>query len=711
MHPEVSVIVPVYNNAKYLEDCLSSALEQTLENIEIICINGGSTDSSLDIMESVAARDKRVRVIDGPNMGYGGTMNAGLAEARGTYVAFLEPDGVIARDAYRKLVEEANESQADIAEGNYFLMEGVGSERILESVELTKAKERYGVVFRPLETPWSFYLPVMNSSGLFRRKMLEKYNIRHNEVLGDAHQDMGFWFQALCCAQSMLLIDESFYKHRRDNTNASTKSDSTVFYTLTEYQFISTFLDQHEQFKQEALPFFYHRKYDSVMFSYSRAELSLKLPFIRQFAAEFKRDLGNGTFTFDRFTEQERAELQSIIDDPDSYYVRSLASVDSNAVDLMKKEISNVRLQIKNMKVNQGLRQSVFKDKRKEDANRPNISIIVPAYNSSQYIRECLDSIFSQNLRDVEVICIDDGSSDDTLAILKEYESKHRSMLVLHQENQGQGAARNYGLKMARGRYVQFVDSDDMLAEGALESLFNLAECDALDVLFYDGETFYDNKKLRNQFRSFKTAYQRQSAHRECSRGVDLFRQLQSENAYRVSPCMALFRLDFLYDFGISFPEGMIYEDNAFTLKVICLAERAKHIDLSGYRRRIREGSTMTTEVSAKNVHALFLVYLEMLQFVCQQSWDYATDKAIAQELKGILSQIRQMYDKLNNSQKLILGSLPPSEQAFFDGLVFRTEEQEIMAKKLEVIKKSPSWRIGRAFTLPARAVKRVLRK
>ena len=113
----------------------------------------------------------------------------------------------------------------------------------------------------------------------------------------------------------------------------------------------------------------------------------------------------------------------------------------------------------------------------------PEISIIVPVYNAAAYLRKSLDSIVNQSYRDIEFIFVDDGSCDDSPAILKEYETADKRVTVLHQENRGAGAARNYGMSVAGGKYLLFLDCDDIFETSMAEKMHSRAEADNLDVL------------------------------------------------------------------------------------------------------------------------------------------------------------------------------------------------------------------------------------
>ena len=119
--PSVSILVPCYNVEKYLNQCLDSIVNQTLKDIEIICINDGSTDSTLDIIKSYADKDKRVKIIDKPNEGYGKSMNRGLDAATGEYVGIVESDDWVDTDMFKKLYDIASKNDADIVKSDFYV--------------------------------------------------------------------------------------------------------------------------------------------------------------------------------------------------------------------------------------------------------------------------------------------------------------------------------------------------------------------------------------------------------------------------------------------------------------------------------------------------------------------------------------------------------------------------------------------------------------
>lgn len=126
------------------------------------------------------------------------------------------------------------------------------------------------------------------------------------------------------------------------------------------------------------------------------------------------------------------------------------------------------------------------------------ISVIIPVYNVENYLEECLDSVLNQTLREIEIICIDDGSTDNSLNILKNYEKRDKRIIILKQKNLGAGAARNTGLKVARGKYISFLDADDFFELTMLKKVFDKCETDRAQVGVFRSQEFDDKYKSYN---------------------------------------------------------------------------------------------------------------------------------------------------------------------------------------------------------------------
>lgn len=226
----------------------------------------------------------------------------------------------------------------------------------------------------------------------------------------------------------------------------------------------------------------------------------------------------------------------------------------------------------------------------------PKISVIVPVFNVAPFLGACLDSVIGQSLSEWELICIDDGSTDDSKLILKEYEANDDRICVRTQRNSGQGAARNRGLERAKGDYVVFLDSDDILLPTALEELMVICERDDLDHLVYAGECFFDGLGGDQERKRMLDSQYRPPAGLvgKVMSGRELFCQLVHRNQFTVSPCLRIMRRSVLVEGALFFPEQIILEDNAFTPFALLAAHRAAVIDTVFYRRRLTAVSTTT---------------------------------------------------------------------------------------------------------------------
>lgn len=137
--------------------------------------------------------------------------------------------------------------------------------------------------------------------------------------------------------------------------------------------------------------------------------------------------------------------------------------------------------------------------------NCPKVSVIIPVYNVQDYLRQCMESVVNQTLRDIEIICVDDQSTDNSLDILNEYAGRDPRIIVITQKNAGAGAARNNGLKLARGEYLSFLDSDDFFELDMLEKAYNACLIDDIDFVVFRSDKFNnDTKEYITQYHTIR---------------------------------------------------------------------------------------------------------------------------------------------------------------------------------------------------------------
>ncbi len=241
-------------------------------------------------------------------------------------------------------------------------------------------------------------------------------------------------------------------------------------------------------------------------------------------------------------------------------------------------------------------------------------SVVIPVYNVEPYIDKCLNSVFGQNQQEIEIIIVDDGSTDGSMDLVREYMKEKHNIKIIQQENRGLGAARNTGLKNAIGKYIYFLDSDDLISPDTLETCFQCAEKDNLQVVFFDAFPFLDGQDNGGGIQ--KNLYDRRRIilnHNEVYTGSSFFQQYVSKKGFLVPVWLQYVNRDFLIKNNIVFQEGILHEDIAYTFKLILLAERIKYLPRLFYQRRIRAGSITQGGVIEKRIEGHFSAINKMI--------------------------------------------------------------------------------------------------
>lgn len=223
-------------------------------------------------------------------------------------------------------------------------------------------------------------------------------------------------------------------------------------------------------------------------------------------------------------------------------------------------------------------------------------SIIIPIYNVEQYLCDCLDSVLNQSFSDWEAICVNDGSTDGSAAILEEYVVKDKHFKIVTQPNGGLSSARNRGMEMAKGDYIVFLDSDDWLELGALETLAK--NLDGEDMICFSGRRYFEDEKDYRQSDNLNE--------RSYFSGMEYYDEnaLQSRDFAFVCVVLRAYRRDFLVHNHLLFKQGIYHEDNLFTPIACYFAQKVKQINNCLYDYRVRANSIMTTN-NTKRLHDL----------------------------------------------------------------------------------------------------------
>lgn len=319
--PKVSVIMPSLNVLPYIHECMNSVIHQTLKEIEIICVDAGSEDGTLEILQEYAREDDRIKLIVTDKKSYGYQMNAGISTACGEYIGIVETDDYISLNMYEELYHIAKEHSLDFvkADFNRFTVNGDGSQNLTYN-RLSWIPSYYNRIITPIDEVITFRFIMNTWSGIYRRDFLNKNQISHNETPGASYQDNGFWFQTFALAERAMFVNKPYYMNRRDNPNSSVHNRAKIYCIGIEYDYIRDFLERDVIRKNKLIHIYSFLRYRNYVFTLNRIADEYKLEFLQRFRDDFVLMMEQGEVLEETFTEQEWSRLRAIMSDPEGYY-------------------------------------------------------------------------------------------------------------------------------------------------------------------------------------------------------------------------------------------------------------------------------------------------------------------------------------------------------------------------------------------------------
>jgi len=308
---KVSVIVPAYNAERYIRECLDSILKQSLAEIEIICVNDGSTDRTRCILHEYELKDTRIRVIHQNNAGYGHAVNVGIRAAAGEYVGIVEADDYVEPGMYWALWNTARKYTLDFVKSDYSYFKDTQTKRIFDRMMICPRLRWYYWTFNPSQTPALLDVDMMNVTGIYKREFLLSNRITLQETPGAAFQDTGLWFQIFLHGKRCMFLPHSFYRIRRDNPDSSVMTPGRFSMICQEYAQIHQILKNDRNYSIFA-PYLFKRKVYAYLFILDKSDEIGKRQMLRRLSGEIQEAVRLGEYNQALFTSSMNWFLEQV---------------------------------------------------------------------------------------------------------------------------------------------------------------------------------------------------------------------------------------------------------------------------------------------------------------------------------------------------------------------------------------------------------------
>jgi len=405
---KISIIVPVYNVEKYLHKCIESLLKQTLEEIEIICVNDGSTDNSLVILNEFSEQDNRIKILNKINSGYGHTMNQGMKIAQGKYIGIVESDDFVEPDMMRYLYEVMEKNELDVVMSDYYQF------RTDSGFERKYVKNysgcKYNQVFKAHDNQ-DIMLHNMIWHGVYKKSFLLSKEIWFNETPGAAYQDTAFYVKVWLTAERGMVVNKAFVNYRIDNVNSSVNNPGKVFSVCDEFKEIDSFIEKKNigKFFDKVL---FLKKFRTYVWNYHRLGIAFQYAFLLRASDEFRKNIQEDKGITALLNEKEKLVLGQIVYNLQNYFMNTSREHSDNRLSLYESM---------NPSLNRELYKSGFLSYIKESEN----IIIYGAGKNAKLIEKYLvDNNFSHKIKSFAVSSLKDNPSK-----INNYEVKEISTL------------------------------------------------------------------------------------------------------------------------------------------------------------------------------------------------------------------------------------------------------------------------------------------
>ena len=526
MNPKISVILPVYNMARYLKECLDSVCCQSLSDIELICVDDGSTDDSVEILRRYALKDDRIKVVEQQNATASVARNKGLSMAKGEFVSFLDSDDMYyGENALSTLYELAKKEGCPVAGGAYMAFAEKKGDLWKEA---RSPDGRNPGVYEYAETPFDYNYQMF----IFNRQMLIDAKVRF--PVRTRYQDPSFMVRAMHAAGRYVTCSVPVYLYRWGHQNFDWRSNG--------FQKMRDVLSGMT---------------DVVNFSLSHGLHRLVAMTADRFVKNYAEAFFANDIPIDDIVEYKNLLL-------------SLPAAETEKIRVAQRVVRNALLEPPRPK------------EKEENGARPKVSIVIPSLNTGAYVRECMESVIGQTLKEIEIICVDAGSTDGTLEILQSFAASDSRIHVIVSDRRSYGRQMNLGIDMARGDYIGIVEPDDYIDLKMYEKLYHVAVAKDLDFVKSDLIRFVTENGIE------KKTYCRLTADDSWYNHVVDTQENPESLRLTLNNPTGIFKNDFLKKNDIRFNEtpGASYQDVGFWLQTFILGRRAYFLNEAFYHYR-----------------------------------------------------------------------------------------------------------------------------
>lgn len=568
----LSVIIPVYNVENYLNECLDSVTSQTLEDMEIICIDDGSTDNSPDILKEYSKKDKRIKIITKENGGQATARNLGIKEAQGEYIAFVDSDDFIEPTMFEKLYTKAKDNNLDIVMCKIATYDNQ-TEEIKDNVwyyMLGVFRDFDKDIFNHKDTrEFTCHIAVTPYNKIYKTTLLKENNILFPEGL--IFEDEKFFYDTYLRAKRISIVDEFLYYYRinRKGSTVDTIKDNDFSDIIPISKLI------RETFKET-------NNYEDYKILLSNRFIHLQLARFTQTSQKYKKN----------FFNLLESDLEEVLADRTIY--------------------DNLESDVK-LRVDKIINSESLNEFEKLDEDKV-FSVVMACYNAENHLDETINSLLGQSFSfgsNIQLILVDDGSTDKTAEICLKYQNQYPDNIIyLHQENQGQGAARNFGLKYVKGKYINFLDSDDKFSGNTFYSVYEFFEKHYDEIDFVSVPIFFFDKAVGQHPLNYKF---------EEDKIIDLnknwdYPQLSSSSAF--------FKKE-LFD-NYSFKTDFVNSEDSLMINKMLIDNPIYGVvkdAIYWYRKRTNDASTIDSSTSKKDF------YIDRLKRYFKELINYSKEK------------------------------------------------------------------------------------